>query len=233
MSGRWRDGSRWVPGRPSAWEPQLAAGVSGREFIEPATGFGLLIGKGAEEQPCCFENWSSSTACIHGNRIISQQTARFPEIGCGWGHRSFGVRGRGGGQKLPGHPLSPQASESRLRARREVSLSPPLTGLVSDTPSRRNAEALFQGPSQPRAQKPAGTGPGLQGHYSSFLATPASSRVGKLIINVSRLEGGNLEMRLVGCRSPPPPPPFLALAIKVEAQGIAACFLRRMLPFPQ
>lgn len=37
-----------VLGRPSAWEPQLATGVSAREFIEPAIGFGLLIGKGAE-----------------------------------------------------------------------------------------------------------------------------------------------------------------------------------------
>lgn len=54
--------------------------------------------------------------------------------------------------------------------------------------------------SQPRAQKPAGMGQGLQCHYSSFMATLASSRVGKLIINVSGLEGGKLEMRLVGCR---------------------------------
>ena len=94
---------------------------------------------------------------------------------------------------------------------------------------------MFQGRSQPRAQKPAGTGPGLQGHYSSFLATPPSSRVGKLIINVSRLEGGNLEMRLVGCGFPPTHTFFffLALAVKVEAQGIAACFLRRLLAFPQ
>lgn len=59
---------------------------------------------------------------------------------------------------------------------------------------------MFQRPSQPRAQKPAGIRPGLQCHYSSFIATPASSRVVKLIINVSRLQGGNLEMRLVGCR---------------------------------
>lgn len=54
VSGRWRDGSRFVPGRPSAWEPQLAAGVSAREFIEPATGFGLLIGKGAEGAALLF-----------------------------------------------------------------------------------------------------------------------------------------------------------------------------------
>lgn len=52
----------------------------------------------------------------------------------------------------------------------------------------------------PEAQKPAGVGPGLPCHYSSFMATPASSRVGKLIIHVSRLERGNLEIRLVGCR---------------------------------
>lgn len=48
VPGSRRDVSWLVLGRPSAWEPQLATGVSAREFIEPAIGFGLLIGKGAE-----------------------------------------------------------------------------------------------------------------------------------------------------------------------------------------
>lgn len=67
--------------------------------------------------------------------------------------------------------------------------------------------------SQPRAQKPAGEGMGLRCHYSSFMAKPESSRVGKLIINVSGLERWNLEMRLVGCTFFFPI--LLALAIKV------------------
>lgn len=39
---------------------------------------------------------SLSTACVHGNRILSQQTARLPEIGCG--RRHWSVRGGGLGR---------------------------------------------------------------------------------------------------------------------------------------
>ena len=38
VAGRWRDGSGFAPGWPSAWEPQLAAGVSAREFVGRAPG---------------------------------------------------------------------------------------------------------------------------------------------------------------------------------------------------
>lgn len=57
---------------------------------------------------------SLSTACVHGNRIISRQTARLPEIGHGWGHRS--VRGGGSGQ-------SDLATRSTPRARAPATLT--------------------------------------------------------------------------------------------------------------
>lgn len=59
VPGGWRVGSRFVPGGPSAWEPQRATGVSASAFIEPAPGFGYSSGGAPRELPCCFENWVS------------------------------------------------------------------------------------------------------------------------------------------------------------------------------
>lgn len=59
VPGRWRVGSRFVPGGPSAWQPQRATGVSASVFIEPAPGFGYSSGRAPRELPCCFENWVS------------------------------------------------------------------------------------------------------------------------------------------------------------------------------
>lgn len=68
-----------------------------------------------------------------------------------------------------------------------------------------------------------GMGPGLPCHYSSFMATLASSRVGKLIINVFRLEGGDLEIRLVGRR-------FFFPFFGVGSQGLSSGYC---IPFPE
>lgn len=54
VPGRGRDASGFVPGRSSAWEPQLAAGVSAREFLGRAPGWGLLIRKGIEGAALLF-----------------------------------------------------------------------------------------------------------------------------------------------------------------------------------
>lgn len=79
-------GSGFVPGRPSAWEPQRAAGVSQNSLSWcPAS---VTPREGRRGSCLVLRIGSLSTACVHGNRIISPRTPLLPEIGCGWRHRS-------------------------------------------------------------------------------------------------------------------------------------------------
>lgn len=77
----------------------------------PALGYSS--GRAPRELPCCFENWSPSTDCIHGNRIISQQTARLPEIGCGLGASVGRGAGEGKWAKETCPPVPPRAPGRR------------------------------------------------------------------------------------------------------------------------